>query len=569
MLRGTIPAQRLWLFALLTLCGCQIIGPNSIGAGRDRYNSILQSTAMEQTMSNIVRVYRHEPTLFMDVTEVDSTLSIGASLNASATNIGADSLRTATSITNGRTGSTGGAIQYSETPTIRYQPLLGQPLVAQLVTPVSVDALGLLYDSSWPAAPLLDFASAYLTLDYGEFYSAFNTIIELDDMGAIELAASKSDLTKATEPEKAAVTPSEAGARGPSSSSKSSSGNNNDALVIYLRPFHPHSTADNLAEKRRVLQLWVRLLRIYAKTQPNFMPTVPALVCERLKLSMGRLELLRHWDVDIDAMTKDQIDDARGCLPSQVELRIVPAPAAEPNKKGGSAGTEATELVSRAPLMRTYSALGILKAATERPHPKIEFVTPARYREIRDPATHGWNDDPDTLSYYTLLPADEDSIDCPEAIRKQKGGCDNPGPGGAKGDEFDATRKELARWIMASAEPNTEPAKAKPAGAVGGDEDLYHGLFVYEATGSDVLDDKYARINQQLGLLRRYILVVVDDVLPIDTPYVAYSGGGRWYYIASDDTVSQKNFHLLSLFLTMMATPPTTQPLSPVINVGG
>jgi len=70
-------------------------------------------------------------------------------------------------------------------------------------------------------------------------------------------------------------------------------------------------------------------------------------------------------------------------------------------------------------------------------------------------------------------------------------------------------------------------------------------------------------------LLRRYILVVVDDVLPIDTPYVAYSGGGRWYYIASDDTVSQKNFHLLSLFLTMMATPPTTQPLSPVINVGG
>src|SRR5579863_8779843 len=213
MSRGTRTARPLWLFALLTLCGCQIIGPNSIGVGRDRYNSILQSTAVHQTMSNIVRVYRHEPTLFMDVTEVDSTLSIGASLNAAATNIGADSLRTATTITNGRTGSAGGAIQYSETPTIRYQPILGQPLVAQLVTPVSVDALGLLYDSSWPAAPLLDFASAYLTLDYGEFYSAFNTIIELDSDGGIQIAAGKSDLPKPG-PEGAVATPSATGPGG-------------------------------------------------------------------------------------------------------------------------------------------------------------------------------------------------------------------------------------------------------------------------------------------------------------------------------------------------------------------
>jgi hypothetical protein len=36
-----------------------------------------------------------------------------------------------------------------------------------------------------------------------------------------------------------------------------------------------------------------------------------------------------------------------------------------------------------------------------------------------------------------------------------------------------------------------------------------------------------------------------------------------------DDAVSQKNFQLLSLFMTMMAIPPSTQPLSPVINVGG
>ena len=87
-------------------------------------------------------------------------------------------------------------------------------------------------------------------------------------------------------------------------------------------------------------------------------------------------------------------------------------------------------LTSRAPLIRTYSALGILKAAMERPHPKVELVTPERYQQIRDPVTHAWNDDPNDLSYYTLLPADEDSVDCPENVREKSGSCDNPSPGG-------------------------------------------------------------------------------------------------------------------------------------------
>jgi hypothetical protein len=222
--------------------------------------------------------------------------------------------------------------------------------------------------------------------------------------------------------------------------------------------------------------------------------------------------------------------------------------------------------------MRTYSALGMLKAATERPHPKIEFVTPARYREIRDPATHGWNDDPDALSYYTLLPADEDSIDCPDAARTQKGGCDNPAPGGSAGEEYKQISDDLARWIADSVRPSapaTTTPPATPATTSSDDEDPYHGLLAYERPGSDALEARYVRFNERLGLLRRYILVIVADALPPDAAYVSYAYGGRWYYIAGDDTVSKKNFHLLSLFLTMMAVPPATQPLSPVINVGG
>jgi hypothetical protein len=524
--------------ALVSLGGCQLVGPNAIGQGRERYNSILQSTAMEQTMSNIVRVYQHEPTLFMDVTEVDATLSMGGSVTGAATNIGAQPGKgTSAGTLAGQVSAATGALQYSETPTIRYQPLLGQALVAQLVTPVSIDALGLLYDSGWPAATLLDLASAYLTLDYDEFYSAFNTIIELDDMGALELAAAKSELPKPADLEKA---------------DKPGSATPNDSLIIYLRPFSAHATGNNLDDERRVLQLWVRLLRIYAGTQPVFPPRDAN--CARLKLSADTPGQLKDWDVGIGAKTRDQLDAARNCLPGRIELRAAPT-------MGPSGGRRpefpTTNLISGAPLMRTYSALGILKTATERPHPKIEFVTAARYRQIRDPATHPWNDDPDSLSYYTLLPEDEDSVDCPDAVKKQKGGCDNPSPGGANGDAFSGMNKDVARWIAGS---------ARPEGAAG--EDTYHGGFVYEERGHDVLDDRHLRMNQRLGSLRRYMLIVVGDYPP-DRPYVVYSDNTRWYYIAGDDTVSKKNFHLLSLFMTIMAVPQTTPPLSPVINVGG
>jgi hypothetical protein len=179
---------------LVALGGCQTVGPNSIRMGREHYNSILQATSMEQTMSNIVRLYKHEPPMFLDVTEVDATLNFGGSITAAGTNIGAKRGTSGGTLA-GQVGSVGGAVQYSETPTIRYQPLLGQALVAQLVTPVSVDALGLMYDSYWDLGPLLDFSSAYLTPDASKFYPALNTILELNHRGALWVAAAKSSLT--------------------------------------------------------------------------------------------------------------------------------------------------------------------------------------------------------------------------------------------------------------------------------------------------------------------------------------------------------------------------------------
>jgi hypothetical protein len=104
---------------LLLLGACQVVGPVAIDAGRDRYNSALQSTAKVQTLANIVRVYKHEPMSFMDVTEVDATTTLAGTASSTVSGIGSKPG------TYGTLGSITPGISYSESPLIRYVPLVG------------------------------------------------------------------------------------------------------------------------------------------------------------------------------------------------------------------------------------------------------------------------------------------------------------------------------------------------------------------------------------------------------------------------------------------------------------
>lgn len=187
--------------------------------------------------------------------------------------------------------------------------------------------------------------------------------------------------------------------------------------------------------------------------------------------------------------------------------------------------------------MRTYSALGILKNATDKLAPKIEFVTAQQYEHIRK--EEKWNEHINHLNYYTLLPSDLDTVDC-SVNQKSAGDCEDVLP-------------EEKEWLDAQVVPWIQD----------------HDLTVYEKPSEDVLSNTYIDFNGRLGTLRRYILIIVDDQSPEEPVYVSYTDGKRWYYIADDDAVSAKNFQLLSLLTTMMAIPPTSQPLTPVINVGG
>lgn len=489
--------------------GCQYVGPIAIDQGRDRYNGVIQATSKEQTFSNIIRVRNREPTSFMDVSEVDATTTLSGNVSGAITNIGAipGTKSTSAGTISGQVGAVSGGAVYTEQPLIRYTPLLGQALVAQMVTPVSADALADLFDSGWNVTPLIDLGAAYLTPDITEFYPVLNILSDLYAGRALAFAATKSDLTK----EQGATKTGQVGTLEVTTKS-SSGGGNNDTLTIYLHPLRSYGSRIHLKYNKRHLQLWVRLLWLYSGTQPKFTPK-DAPWCPQVGLSSRSESELRAlaWDTRPFDRSGLDPDHVLKCLPNFIELRTKPVPAAKALSE---------DLISSAPLLKTSSALGILKAATERPTPKIAFVTPERYREITG---YPWSKELDGTSFYTLLPRSEDAADNP-GIPEQ-------------------INEDVSRWIENG-----------------------QNLNVYDSKPGSI-DDYLAR-NYRLGTLRRYILIIMDDHPPANA-YVSHFDHGTWYYIDAGDRISQRNFDLISLFLTMMAIPSALPPISPTISVGG
>jgi len=501
----------------LTLCGaCQNIGPIAIDEGRSRYNHSIQNTAKDQTFVNIIRVYRHEPITFMDVTEVDASTTLSGTASGAVTNIGAKAGTSGGTLA-GQVGSVAGGVTYAETPLIRYQPLLGQALVGQLATPVGPEQLAALYNSNWGIAPLLDLPLAFMTLDQDESFAALNIIAKLDSDAAITLAADKSELT--TKDDKKAISLQKSQSKSQSANvtlevtNKPATTGAKDALVVYLLPFHPHATRDrrSFEDERHNLQLWVRLLWIYSGSQQYSVNSR----CR--KLTTSYLEFL---DRSLQTYSKKlALEKVRDCLPTSIELRTLPAP-----------GGKDANLIYRAPVMRTYSALGILKNATEQPYPKFAFVSPEEYQQIRDLQ---WNrrHPGDMLSFYTL--SEEHRGDISPSDEKSNA-------------KFPEVERNVRNWITHSHQ---------------NDDLLLYDPRIFQA-------NDFIRGNRRLGEHRRYILIVTDSHPPINA-YVAQLYQSKWYYIDGDDEISQRNFQLISLFMTIMAVPPSSPPLTPAISVGG
>jgi hypothetical protein len=82
-------------------------------------------------------------------------------------------------------------------------------------------------------------------------------------------------------------------------------------------------------------------------------------------------------------------------------------------------------------------------------------------------------------------------------------------------------------------------------------------------------NDVRAREERELGYLRRYLLVEISEEPPTDA-YISVRGQDKkWYSISNADKISRNNFALITQIMTMRAVPSQTPPLTPTIPVAG
>jgi len=137
------------LVGSFAITGCGRTGPSLMRTQRALYNHAVQQTGQEQLLLNIARLRYRENPLFLEIASVSSSFEIETEGNAAAT-IPDDGAEVFTLGAGGR---------FMEVPTVTYTPLLGQRFAKQLLTPVDLSTLVLLYHSGWSVERLLRLAA--------------------------------------------------------------------------------------------------------------------------------------------------------------------------------------------------------------------------------------------------------------------------------------------------------------------------------------------------------------------------------------------------------------------------
>jgi hypothetical protein len=148
----TTTTTLLVLLSALGFCGCAVVGPGSITAGRGVYAEVINQTEDEQILNVIVR-QRYDQTFgMMSVASVTANLSFSAQ---AGTNIGiGDSDDYA-----GNLVPLSAGVAYEENPTISYVPLSGEDFMRKMLSPVSVDEWSLLVNTVKHPGHVLDLAA--------------------------------------------------------------------------------------------------------------------------------------------------------------------------------------------------------------------------------------------------------------------------------------------------------------------------------------------------------------------------------------------------------------------------
>jgi len=125
------------LVVVLSTAGCHQFGPGMVQRGRLNYNAIINKTSNEQLLLNLVRLRYRDTPFFMEVGSVTTSFQYTGTLQGK----GSPNALWPTDLIP--------TLGYAEKPTISYSPIQGGKFAKQLLTPLSLDDLILMYHSGW------------------------------------------------------------------------------------------------------------------------------------------------------------------------------------------------------------------------------------------------------------------------------------------------------------------------------------------------------------------------------------------------------------------------------------
>jgi hypothetical protein len=129
--------------ALLTLSGCTSVPPARVSADRMDYGQVVAESWKRQTLLNVVRLRYADAPMFLDVASIINSYTVGGNASAQGT---------LPSNTNPNVLQLGGTAVWSNTPTVTYQPLLGDRFTRALLQPIPPVSVFQLLQGGWPVA---------------------------------------------------------------------------------------------------------------------------------------------------------------------------------------------------------------------------------------------------------------------------------------------------------------------------------------------------------------------------------------------------------------------------------
>jgi hypothetical protein len=140
-----MPRAGRWLAgALVSLLigGCAGVPPTNVTTDRMDYGQVVADSWKRQTLLNVVRLRYADAPMFLDVSSIINSYTVGGNANAQAT------LPSRTNPDVLQLGATG---NWSNTPTVTYQPLLGDRFTRSLLQPIPPTAVFQLLQGGWGA----------------------------------------------------------------------------------------------------------------------------------------------------------------------------------------------------------------------------------------------------------------------------------------------------------------------------------------------------------------------------------------------------------------------------------